>query len=212
MSLVISKNGKIRDVTLPSQRKIRSTDQQNVRFEDVLKKDQDQNSDQNKQHQQQLKEDHLTDRERKLSNGIKSYQKQEHHPDYQRKHLTARDIGSTPVISIGPDATVGQSLSLMQKYKIHHLIILDRDKALKGIVSDRDLLNRKTSDSIMNFAKSEVILTKENTEIKVLANIMLENEISALPFIDSREAVIGIITKTDLLDYLVHAHPFETYV
>ena len=64
----------------------------------------------------------------------------------------------------------------------------------------------------MNFAKSEVILTKENTEIKVLANIMLENEISALPFIDSREAVIGIITKTDLLDYLVHAHPFETYV
>ena len=212
MSLVISKNGKIRDVTLPSQRKIRSTDQQNVHFEDVLKKDQghDQSSNQNKQHQ--FKEDHSSEKERKLSNGIKSYQKQEHHPDYLRKHLTARDIGSTPVISIGPDATVGQSLSLMQKYKIHHLIILDRDKVLKGIVSDRDLLNRRTSDSIMNFAKTEVILTKENTEIKVLANIMLENGISALPFIDSREAVIGIITKTDLLDYLVHSHPFETYV
>ncbi len=202
MGLMISKNGKIKDFSLPSQRNIRSTDEQNVQFEDVLKKSPDRD----------FKEDHQQGSDRKLSNGIKSYQKQEHHPNYQRKHILARDIGSSPIISILPSETVGRALEMMEKYQVHHLLILDKDKSLKGIVSDRDILNKRSNDLVINHAQVEVIITKDSTELKVLAKIMLEKGISALPYIDQHEVIVGIITKTDILDYLVHSLPFETYV
>jgi len=207
MGLMISKNGKIKDFSLPSQRNVRSTDEQNVQFEDVLKKSPD-----DKYHQQQQKKHHDSEAERRRNSGIKSYIKQEHHPNYQRKHLLARDIGSSPIISIHPEETVGRALEMMNKYQIHHLVILDHHKVLKGIVSDRDLLNKRFNDSLMSHAQREVIITRDNTDIKILAKIMLEKGISALPYIDQNEVVVGIITKTDILDYLVHSLPFETYI
>lgn len=205
MGLMIAKNGKIKDFSLPSQRNIRSTDEQNVQFEDVLKKAPDNKFQQKNKHQD-------TESERRRSSGINSYIKQEHHPDYQRKHLVARDIGTSPIISIHPEETVGRALELMNKYQVHHLVILDKNRILKGIVSDRDLLNKRYNDPLMKHAQEEVIITKENTDIKILAKVMLENSISALPYIDQNEVVVGIITKTDILDYLVHSLPFETYV
>ena len=68
------------------------------------------------------------------------------------------------------------------------------------------------ADPVLNHAELEVIITKESTDIKILATLMLEKDISALPFIDQNDKVSGIITKTDILDYLVHALPFQTYV
>ena len=214
MGLLIAKNGKIRDLSLPNQGKVRNStkninalhneanvvddNRQEAPFEDVLKKQKEKN--------------HLP---QKLSSGIKSYQKQKTDHDHHHsswKHLTAKDIGSKPVISIGPTATVQEALSLMNKYQIHHLVILDQDKGLKGIVSDRALLNKRSSDPVLNHAELEVIITKESTDIKILATLMLEKDISALPFIDQNDKVSGIITKTDILDYLVHALPFQTYV
>lgn len=206
MGLMISKNGKIKDFSLPSQRNVRSTDEQNVQFEDVLKKSPDD------KYQQQQKKHQDSEAERRRNSGIKSYIKQEHHPNYQRKHLSARDIGTSPIISIRPEETVGRALEMMNKYQIHHLVILDQHKVLKGITSDRDLLNKRYNDPLMNHAQTEVIITKDNTDIKILAKIMLEKGISSLPFIDQNEVVAGIITKTDILDYLVHSLPFETYV
>ncbi len=213
MGLMISKNGKIKDFSLPSQRHIRSTDEQNVQFEDVLKKSPNKNF---KEGQNENNKDHSKEKEReqerRRTSGIKSYIKQEHHTNYQRKHILARDVGSSPIISISPIETVGRALMMMEKYRVHHLLILDKEKQLKGIVSDRDLLNKRSNDNVMEHAKTEVIITKETTEIKVLAKIMLEKGISALPYIDQNEVVVGIITKTDILDYLVHSLPFETYI
>jgi acetoin utilization protein AcuB len=210
MGLMVSKNGRIKDFSLPSSRKVRSSDEQNVEFEDVLKKEHNQKSNQDSESSEE--KDNNTKKNQKISSGIKSYQKQEHHPNYQRRHLTAREIGSSPIISIKPQQTVADALYMMEKYKIHHLIVLDDNKLLKGIVSDRDILNKRSHDPIIQHAQNEVIITKESTELKVLAKIMLEKKISALPFIDHQEVVIGIITKTDILDYLVHSMPFETYI
>ncbi len=213
MGIMISKNGHIKDFSLPSSRKVRSSDEQNVQFEDVLKKEPEKNFYEGQNSEKENKEKNQdTLQEKKLSKGIKSYQKQEHHTNYQRRHLTAREIGSSPIISILPEQTVGTALEMMNKYNIHHLVILDHEKILKGIVSDRDLLNKRSNERVIDHAQTEVIITKDSTEIKIVAMIMLEKGISALPYIDSQQMVVGIITKTDILDYLVHSMPFQTYV
>ena len=212
MGLSISKNGKIRDITLPSQRKVRSSDEQNVEFEDVLHKNQQQPQGNKQDHKgENQQSDHKKEHHTSLSSGIKNYQRNTPHTTH-RRHVTARDIGSTPIISINPNQTVGRALEMMTHYKIHHLVLLDDKKILKGILSDRDILNKRNHDLVSQHAQTEVILTKESTEMKIVAKLMLEKGVSALPLINQDNIVTGIITKTDILEYLVHNMPFETYV
>lgn len=60
--------------------------------------------------------------------------------------LTQRDVSevmTTGVISIPPDATVSDIAALMQKHRIHRVLVLDEDndeQALVGIVSVFDLV------------------------------------------------------------------------
>ena len=74
--------------------------------------------------------------------------------DYTRKvileGLASRDtpverVMSTPVISISPDATVQQGLSMMTEKHIRHLPVTD-DSGVIGVVSIRDLVKAVIED------------------------------------------------------------------
>jgi CBS domain-containing protein len=66
-------------------------------------------------------------------------------PDAQAKHyarthgLLARDVMTTPVISVGPEATAEHCAAIMERHGIKRLPVL-RDDILVGVVSRADLL------------------------------------------------------------------------
>jgi CBS domain-containing protein len=65
------------------------------------------------------------------------------------------DVMSTPLVTIGPEATVSEAAEKMSEYLIRRLVVVDDDGALVGLVTAGDiakLLARKKeySDSVLN--------------------------------------------------------------
>ena len=55
--------------------------------------------------------------------------------DDQAKHFMAK-----PVITVQSDASVADAMKLMQENHIRHLIVLDKDLKMVGVLSARDLM------------------------------------------------------------------------
>jgi len=121
-----------------------------------------------------------------------------------------------PVVSISPDMTIHDALSIMRREKIRHIPVLE-NQTLVGLVSDEDLFyaspSPATSLSIwdMNYLISKitvkqvmtekVITVTENTPIEEAAMLMAENKIGCAPVMREKD-LVGIITETDLLNIL----------
>ena len=87
--------------------------------------------------------------------------------DYTRKvileGLASRDtpvekVMNTPVISISPDATVQQGLSMMTEKHIRHLPVTD-DSSVIGVVSIRDLVKAVIEDQLELIEQLERYIT-----------------------------------------------------
>ncbi len=84
---------------------------------------------------------------------------------------------------------------------MNHIVITDRKNYLKGIVTSFDVtkaiaLNKRELNDIIT---KNVITTTDNEPIGLATRRMKNNNISALPVVDERKKVIGIITSEELM-------------
>jgi acetoin utilization protein AcuB len=108
---------------------------------------------------------------------------------------------------------------LMTERKIRRLPVVDDNGVLIGIVTRSDIRKAEPSGATslnmweINYllAKLELkdIMTKDvltcgvNDTIKTAALIMQENKIGAIPVVDNKRKVVGIITESDIFRALV---------
>lgn len=123
--------------------------------------------------------------------------------------MKVRDAMTRDLVSVSPDDFLSEAYDLMVEYSIHHLPVVD-GTGLLGIISDRDILLRSSLESgeivapdmaLSEAMQTAVVTCKVGTTVAEAATIMLENKISCLPVV-SGEDLVGMITKTDLLDLL----------
>jgi CBS domain-containing protein len=72
----------------------------------------------------------------------------------------AAELMTTPVVTIGPDATAGAAARLMHKHQVKRLPVVDGDGRLVGIVARRDLLATylRTDEEIRTEIRDDVLL------------------------------------------------------
>jgi acetoin utilization protein AcuB len=126
--------------------------------------------------------------------------------------LVKERMTSNP-ITITPDTSFEGALKVMRKNKVRRLPVLDRERKLVGIVSEKDLLYASPSPAtsldiyelhyllskitVKEVMTEEVITVEEDTPLEETARIMADNKIGGLPVV--RDGVlVGIITETDL--------------
>jgi CBS domain-containing protein len=54
-------------------------------------------------------------------------------------NVLVRDIMSTPLITIAPEASLTEAAGLMTQYRIRRLVVIDRQGALVGIITTGDI-------------------------------------------------------------------------
>jgi IMP dehydrogenase len=102
-------------------------------------------------------------------------------------------------ITINPDATVSEAISLMSEYKIGGIPVIDNNGILKGIVTSRDLrFENNDSKKITEVMTSPVITTNHQTNLKEAAMILQKNKIEKLPMVDENGKLVGLITYKDI--------------
>jgi CBS domain-containing protein len=55
------------------------------------------------------------------------------------KNVLVRDIMSTPLITVPPEATLTDAAELMAQYRIRRLVVVEKEGALVGIVTTGDI-------------------------------------------------------------------------
>jgi acetoin utilization protein AcuB len=128
------------------------------------------------------------------------------------------------LVTVPPDTNLRKAKAIIEEKRINHLLVVNKDGNLVGIVSDRDvkqswaspatalsvhelnyLLNQLTVEAIM---VKKIITISPGTTIERAAYIMQENRINALPVIES-EKLVGIITSTDVMGVLLRSIGFD---
>lgn len=117
-----------------------------------------------------------------------------------------------------PDMPVTEAQSLMRERRIRHLPILDEQKRLVGLVTQRSLLSALPSD-VSRFSQFEIgyvlsrvkvhhvmvrdmVTIDEDTPLEGAARVMADKKIGCLPVVRG-EALVGIITDSDLFTIMV---------
>ena len=128
--------------------------------------------------------------------------------------MTVDDIMTSDVITAGMDDTVGGIAKIFEVHHFHHIPVVEGTRIL-GVVSDRDILKaispyantacEDARDSNTLRKKAHQIMTRKvvticpTDSVIEAAQIMLENKFNCLPVLSNAGAVVGMVTKTDLL-------------
>ena len=109
-------------------------------------------------------------------------------------------------VTITGEQTVGDALALMRENKIGGIPVIDQNRMLVGIVTNRDLRFQKDiTRRIDEVMTSENLVTITNPEAEDVADVLLRNKIEKLPVVDAEGHLVGLITYKDLTK--VQDHP-----
>ena len=128
-----------------------------------------------------------------------------------RYHMTPSPI------TVTPDTTVAEAIDILQQHNIRHLLVVDQQGALQGILSDRDLRSARPSSVARSKERQNVEEQVNSTPVSILMtrdclslnpNATLDDalllfqtrKIGALPVLNEEEKVIGVFTTADLMN------------
>ena len=117
-----------------------------------------------------------------------------------------------------PDMSISEASAKMKAEKVHRLPVLDDDRHLVGVISEKDILLAAPSPAstlstyeinyllsklkVKNImSRNPVTITRETT-IEEAVRLMVENDLSCLPVMDNGY-LSGIVSKSDLFKILL---------
>ncbi|MGE5412819.1 MAG: CBS domain-containing protein [Syntrophomonadaceae bacterium] len=131
-----------------------------------------------------------------------------------------RDLMTETVFTLRPQDDLMALYDLMDTKHIRHVPIVDRDKDLVGLVTHRDLTRSAlgTEDAPLSLQREmlvrrkvrEIMATEVDTvepdeDLKVAAEILIENKIGCLPVVEGTH-LVGILTESDFVRHYVQGH------
>ena len=111
-------------------------------------------------------------------------------------------------ITLTAEATIGEALRLMRENKIGGIPIVDTNKKLLGILTNRDLrfeTNYKQKVSTV-MTSQNLITAPEGTDLKKAELIFKKNKIEKLPVVNKAGLLIGLVTFGDILKLKSNPH------
>lgn len=103
-------------------------------------------------------------------------------------------------IFISPDATIADADALMGEYKISGVPVVDANRKLIGIITNRDMKFITDTSITVNdmMTKMPLITTKPGITLEDAAKILHEHKIEKLPIVDDEDILQGLITIKDI--------------
>ncbi|MBC7360035.1 MAG: CBS domain-containing protein [Desulfacinum sp.] len=124
-------------------------------------------------------------------------------------------------VTVSPDTPLPSAREIMEKKGFSHLPVVDDKGRLCGIITDRDIkkawASPATTLSVYEFTyllgrlKVSAVMTRDvitahpGTSVERAAWMLRRHKIGALPVVDDRNQVVGILTVSDLLDLILLA-------
>jgi len=104
-------------------------------------------------------------------------------------------------VTLSQDAKVKDALKLMRSYKIGGIPVVDNNRRLIGILTNRDLrFETDESKSVEELMTSENLVTApQGTTLAEAQDILQKHKIEKLPVVDKDNILVGLITYKDIM-------------
>ena len=150
--------------------------------------------------------------------------------------MEAKDIMTTRVITVEPDATVQDIAKRLMANSISAVPVVERNGRLIGIISEGDLMRRAETgtekqpswwlsfmtspdEAARNFVKShgrkagdvmtrKVVTVQENTPVQEIAELLEKHQIKRAPVVHG-DKVVGVVSRSNLIRGLAMQRSLE---
>ena len=145
---------------------------------------------------------------------------------FGEKYLV-KDFMSTKMVTCRKSDSLKFALNLMNQNNVSRLVVTNEngvpiglissntllthsDYFTKGITRSRDyLLPLKKELRVDDLVKESLVTINEDEDLAKAATIMIKKKISGLPVLDSRQNLVGLVSKTDVVKAFSDVVPHE---
>ena len=131
-------------------------------------------------------------------------------------------IMSHQVVTVDDSKTVMECYDLMKENYIQQLPIIAENKLhLKGIITRHDILKyilRNLEDAhenvdipISEISTKKIITTDPISDIRRVAQVMIDLNLNAIPVVDSSDILVGIVSRNDIVKAVASLPHFQLW-
>jgi acetoin utilization protein AcuB len=121
------------------------------------------------------------------------------------------DVMTERPTTLSPRATVETAIRLLEALEIRHLPVVNEAGELVGMISDRDLRGTlgeagggpPSTVRIVDIMNGDVIQANADDDVLEIAELMVDNKIGAVPIVDERGVLVGIVSYVDILRSMI---------
>ena len=103
-------------------------------------------------------------------------------------------------VTIKRGSTVADALKMMEEFHIGGIPVVDDDRFLVGIVTNRDLRFEQNPARLIDevMTSENIVTTTDSTNLDEAAKILQEHKIEKLPVVDNAGHLVGLVTYKDI--------------
>jgi len=111
--------------------------------------------------------------------------------------VLAREIMTSPPITIGQDCSVYELAGLLSKQRISGVLVVDEQGELLGVATEADVLNRP-GDRVCEVMTTNVAYATEETPVDEIAGLFARHGVKRVPVLRDRQPV-GVVSRADIV-------------
>jgi len=133
----------------------------------------------------------------------------------------AYQIMQRQVVSVSSEDAVEHAWQVLLEQRTHQAPVLDPGYRLVGIVSERDLLTVLNVDAgrvrdvlarkVADVMSTPVVCAHPITDIRRIAHVLLEHQVDGVPIINETEALVGFVSRSDIVRAIVADPPLSLW-
>lgn len=133
----------------------------------------------------------------------------------------AHQLMSHPVSSVPMEMGIVEAQRYFQQLKLQQMPVLSPQKRIVGMLSLEDLLQFIVIDDgqmqyvggkcVADAMSGEVITADPVSDIRRVAQVMQEYHLDAVPIVDEQDALIGIVSRSDILRAVMNDPPLTMW-
>lgn len=116
---------------------------------------------------------------------------------------TARDLMTSPADTLRESDSITDAAGALARADVGSMPVIDRDEALVGVLTDRDIVVRAVAEgrveeaTVGDIMSSDVVTVSPDANHEQVLQVLSDNQIRRVPVVDGGK-VAGVISQADV--------------
>lgn len=137
--------------------------------------------------------------------------------------MLVKDVMTAAPVTTRAEASIKEALMLLSHNSVSSLPVIDRTGRILGVVSEADLIRDSvpmdprarvtpidspdisSPQHVADVMTTHAVTVHVNTDLASAVELMTSTSVKALPVVDSRGRVVGVVSRSDVVQMLARA-------